>query len=237
MNSKMNLALFLVLVAVSAAPVAMAQDGLTGKVSLGYLATSGNSESSSVNAGTELVYAKDRWVHTFDANALGASTEGLTIAEAYSMGGKSEWSINDRSYLFGLVRWEKDKFSGYDQQTTETLGYGRVLVDSETTQWNAEVGAGARQSDLRDGSSENETIIRAATDYQYMFSETSQFNATFSVESGEENTAAQSMVALKARILGDLALVASYRIRYNSDVPVGSEKTDRFSAISLEYAF
>jgi putative salt-induced outer membrane protein len=42
---------------------------------------------------------------------------------------------------------------------------------------------------------------------------------------------------LRADIIGNLALVLSYRLRHNSDVPAGTEKTDRFTAISLEYGF
>ena len=42
---------------------------------------------------------------------------------------------------------------------------------------------------------------------------------------------------LTARLVGALNLVASYTIRNNSDVPIGTEKTDTRSAISLEYAF
>lgn len=220
-----------------ASGVLHAEDGFSGKVSFGYLGTSGNSESSSVNAGTELHLERERWTHSLAINALGAEDAGQTTAEAYSLAAKSEWSINDDSYLFGLARWEKDKFSGYDQQTTETVGYGRIFLDGDTTRWSAEIGAGARQSDLRDGSSDNETVLRAATDFRHAFSETSEFTAGLSLESGDTNTAAQSLLAIKARLLSDLALVASYRVRYNSEVPVGSEKTDRFTAISLEYAF
>jgi putative salt-induced outer membrane protein len=38
-------------------------------------------------------------------------------------------------------------------------------------------------------------------------------------------------------IVGELALVLSYTIKNNSDVPAGVEETDTFTAISLEYAF
>ena len=41
----------------------------------------------------------------------------------------------------------------------------------------------------------------------------------------------------KTRIVGNMALVFSYVIKSNSDVPVGIEKTDRFTSLSLEYAF
>lgn len=237
MSLKIKGLAFLSIVAMGVSLSAVAQDEFTGKATLGFLSTSGNSESSSVNAGAELAWVRDRWTYTVDALALGAEVEGESTAEAYAAGARAEWSINDASYLFGQARWDKDKFSGYDQQTTQAVGYGRVLLSNDTMEWNAELGAGARQSDLRDGTSESETILRAATDYKYVFSETSEFNAAFSVESGEENTAAQSLLAIKARLFEDLALVASYRVRYNSDVPVGSEKRDTFTAISLEYAF
>lgn len=231
--SKRSLA---VLAAISIASVAHADD-FSGKASFGYLGTSGNSDTASVNAATELKWELDRWTHHATATALGSSDNNLTTAEAYALGFKSDWALTDVSYLFGRVRWDKDKFSGYDQQTTETVGYGRKLIDNEITQWSAEAGAGARQSDLRDGTSQNESILRAATDYSRKLTETSVFTANFSVESGSDNTVTDGTLAIKARLLGDLALVASYRVRNNSDVPVGSEKTDTFTTISLEYAF
>ena len=40
-----------------------------------------------------------------------------------------------------------------------------------------------------------------------------------------------------ARLIGDFNLVLSYTIKQNSDVPVGTDKTDTLSAVSIEYAF
>ena len=57
------------------------------------------------------------------------------------------------------------------------------------------------------------------------------------IEQGDDNRYTESTSALKTRIVGNLALVLSYVIKNNSDVPVGIEKTDRFTAISLEYGF
>ena len=208
-----------------------------GKASFGYQGTSGNAETTSVNGATELVWDYQRWTHTVNASALGADESGNTTAEAYNLGAQSDFEISDQSYLFGRFNWDKDKFSGYDQQTTQTVGYGRKLLDNETQTWNLELGAGARQSDLRDGTSQDETIGRLASDYTYRLSETSQVAADIGVESGEDNTLVQYGVELKSQLIGNLALVASYRVRYNSDVPEGSEKRDTFTAVSLEYAF
>jgi putative salt-induced outer membrane protein len=59
----------------------------------------------------------------------------------------------------------------------------------------------------------------------------------FRLEVGGDNTFSESVTSITARLIGALNLVASYTIRNNSDVPVGTEKTDTRTAISLEYAF
>jgi putative salt-induced outer membrane protein len=70
-----------------------------------------------------------------------------------------------------------------------------------------------------------------------MISENSDFTQDLLVEAGDENTYLESKTAISATLVGNLALVASYTIRSNSDVPLGTEKTDTFTALSLEYAF
>jgi putative salt-induced outer membrane protein len=102
---------------------------------------------------------------------------------------------------------------------------------------NAEIGAGARQSERADGVDENDFILNGGLQYKWTFSETANFTQDLVIEYGKNNTYLESVSAVTARLVGQLALVASYTIKNNSDVPVGSEKTDTFSAIALEYAF
>lgn len=223
-----------------AAPLAAEEEleeGLSGSATLGYLATSGNTENSNLNSGLEVNYVTESWVHNFIANAINATESGATTAEAYRAAWKSEWQLSDVDYLFGRLRWRKDRFSAYDRQFSQTLGYGRRLIDMERHRLNAEVGIGARQSDLIDGTSENETILRAAADYTWVLSDTAEFTQDLSIEAGDANTYIESITALKAQLVGRLALVASYTIQHNSDVVPGTEKTDTFSALSLEYGF
>jgi putative salt-induced outer membrane protein len=221
----------------AAAPAAPKPDPWLVKATLGYLATSGNTESSSLNSGFSVAYASGDWLHAFDGKAINASEDGQTTAEAYALGWKSEYSLTDTDFLFGRVDWRKDRFSGYDQQLSETIGYGRRLIDTGVHVLNAEIGAGARQSDLADGSRESEGILRAGLDYLWQFSETAQFTQVLAVESGSENTFLESVSSLTARLAGGLALVAAYTIRNNSSVPTGTGNTDTFTALSLEYAF
>lgn len=209
----------------------------SGSVALGYLATSGNTDNSSLNSAFALGYDLDRWHHSLDATAIGASDSDVSTAEAYSLGYKAKYDFSEFNYVFGLVDWNKDKFSGYDQQVSEAIGYGRRVINSERHVLNLEIGAGSRQSDLRDGTSLSEAILRGGLDYAWQISETAEFTQDLVVESGSDNTYIESISALRAPIMGNIALVASYTVKQNSDVPLGSEKTDTYTALSLEYAF
>ncbi|RPI61536.1 MAG: DUF481 domain-containing protein, partial [Lysobacterales bacterium] len=100
-----------------------------------------------------------------------------------------------------------------------------------------EGGAGAKQSDLITGEELDEAIVRGALDYLLIISDNSEFNQKLVIEQGDDNRYTESTSALKARIVGNIAFVFSYVIKSNSDVPVGIEETDRFTSLSLEYAF
>ena len=224
------------------APAASAQEEedkspWAGKATLGYLATSGNTDNTSLNAGFEVSYTKNKWLHAFKAAAINSTEDDVTTAEAYEAGWKSERNFSESNYMFGQLNWRKDRFSGYDQQFAQTVGYGRRLIDTEKHKLNAEIGAGARQSDLADGTDESETIVRGALNYAWQISETSKFTQGLAVESGSENTYTEAVSKLSASLVGNLALVASYTVKNNSEVPVGTEKTDTFTALSLEYTF
>ena len=209
----------------------------SGKATLGYLATSGNTENSTLNSGFEVGYKTGKWAHGFAAAAINASENEVTTAEAYDAGWKSERNLTDNDFLFGRLDWRKDRFGGFETQFSQTVGYGRRLVDSDKHKLNAEIGVGARQSKLQDGSKEDETVYRGGLYYKWAFSETAEFRQDLTVEGGDKNTYSESVTALSAKLLGDLALVASYTIKHNSDVLPLVEKTDTYTALSLEYAF
>lgn len=212
-------------------------DPWSGRASLGYLATGGNTENSSLNSAMEVGYATGKWAHLLKLLAINSTEDEQTTAEAYEMGWKSEYNFSATNFTFGRVNWRKDRFSGYATQLSETVGYGRRILSAGAHLLNAEVGAGARQSELPDGTREDDLILRGGLDYRWKFSETAEFTQEFVIEVGDVNTYFESISALRARLLGQLALVASYTIKNNSDVPAGTEKTDTFTALALEYGF
>jgi putative salt-induced outer membrane protein len=209
----------------------------SGKATLGYLATSGNTENSTLNTGFEVGYTKGKWDHLLTAKAINASEDNVTTAESYAVGWKSQRNLTEHDFMFGRLNWIEDAFGGYATQFSQTVGYGRRLINTDKHKLNAEIGGGARQSELQDGTSANETVLRGGLYYKWHFSETAEFRQDLTAEGGELNTLVISVTELSAQLVGNLALVASYTVKHNTDVPPTTEKTDTYTALSLEYAF
>lgn len=213
-------------------------DPLVGTVALGYLSTSGNTDSTNSNASFKAVWDRGRnWVHNWNALAISARTNGVKTASAEAAGYKAQRGIGKNAYLFASGDWRQDEFSGYDRQSTEAVGYGRKLVNNDKQMLSVEGGIGRKQSTLNNGTKLDEGIVRGGLDYLIHLGETSLFTQKLLIEVGSDNRYTESTSAIKAKIRGNLALVGSYVIKNNSDVPFGIEKTDRFTAISLEYGF
>jgi putative salt-induced outer membrane protein len=209
----------------------------SGSVSLGYLSTSGNTDTTTYNTKFDITYTKNKWSHTLNGAANGNEDTDEHISEAYQVGWKTDYNFTEHDYLFGLVNWRKDRFSGVVEQLSESIGYGRRLINTPAHLLSAEIGAGYKDADLSDGSNETGAIIRGGLDYTWTFTEKSGFDQHIGVEAGSDNTYIESVSALRANLIGAFAMVLSYTVRHNTDVPASSEKTDKLTAISIEYAF
>jgi putative salt-induced outer membrane protein len=218
---------------------AATNDPVKGEVALGYLSTSGNTDNTNANATFGLLYTLEKWAHDFDLSAIAASANEASTAEAYSAKYTGRRSLGDdgKSYLFAALDWRHDRFSAYEEELSETGGYGRRLIQRGRSLLNGELGAGARQATLIDGTEQDEGILRGALNYELTLSDNTGFKQSLVIESGDSNTSTEAISALRARLVGNVGLVLSYRIKHNSDVPAGIVATDRFTSIALAYAF
>jgi putative salt-induced outer membrane protein len=209
----------------------------SGLIALGYSAVSGNTETTSFSFDSEINYDGLKWDHTFTGKAISQSDNNATTAEAYKALWESKYKFTARAYAFGLIDYNKNRFSSFDQQVFEIIGVGRRFVETEKHVFNGEIGIGAGQSELIDGTSQNEFTGRISGDYKWSFSENASFVQKLSVTGSSSNTFTQSLTELRTGIVGALNLVLSYAVQHNSDVLPGTEKTDTYTTISLEYMF
>ncbi|MGH8189963.1 MAG: DUF481 domain-containing protein, partial [Rhodanobacteraceae bacterium] len=104
--------------------------GLAGHVSLGYTATTGNSDTSNLDAKFGVSYARGKWYHVFSAEEIHATDSGGTTAQNTQADAQSDYLFTPKNYMFGHLGYDHDQFSGVERRTSETLGYGRRLLDT-----------------------------------------------------------------------------------------------------------
>ncbi|MFK8017362.1 MAG: YdiY family protein [Gammaproteobacteria bacterium] len=233
------------------------KEGWSGAAGLGYLSASGNADNTNINASGELYYDWEQWHHSAKALAIGAQADGDSSAERYTLELKTQRDFTDTDYIYGLIAAQNDRFAGVRQQVSETIGYGRRLINTDVHVLNVEAGIGFRQLEFADtidpddvtitpnilpgstvgGEKESSAIVRLGGNYRWNFSETAHFDQSLAIEAGSDNTSTESISAVTAKLLGAMDLVFSFTVKNNSDVPIGTTSTDRFTAISLNYSW
>ena len=205
---------------------------------LGVLNTTGNTKTRNITAKAKAVNERDRWRHTIKLEALNSSENTATTAERYAASGKSDLKLTEKSYAFGLLTYENDRFSGYDYRSTETLGYGRNVIKRDTLTLDLEAGLGARQSKITSsGDKQNEGLLHVAGNLGWKISDTSTFSEDLSSDMGKQSTVSKSVTALKTQIVGNLASKISFTAKYSTKVPAGSTPMDTETAVTLVYSF
>ena len=211
---------------------------------LGYVSTSGNSETESLNAKAMVSTDREKWRHKGEITALkGSTTDQVTgveqtTAQKYTLMGQSDYKLGGKNFLFGVINYDDDKFSGFDYRVTEAIGYGRRVIEDADLIVDLEVGPGVRQSKLTaTGEKDSEGLIRAAAKIDWTISKSSKLGEVLTVDAGEDVTITKSVTSLTSQIEGNLSMKVTFTYTNTSEVPVGIEETDTETGITLVYNF
>jgi len=233
--------LVLVLLLVSTAAFAeepvKEEDRWAGEAELGFVQTSGNTETTSLNGKLGVEYNRMRWLYGLNLETLFSKDSGETTAERYVGTIRSNYRITERGYVFGKARYEDDRFAGWDYRISEVVGYGREVIKRDDLSLLLEGGPGMRHTKTTEGDREDEFIVLLAGRFAWKFSPNASLGEDLAVEIGEENTQTNSETWLKTTILGDFALKVALNVRNNSDPPPGAESTDSLFSVNLAYSF
>ena len=237
---KANIVLSTGLVLLSTSMVTLAETKHTlltweASAELGFVKTAGNSDTETTNAKFDGSTAYNSWKHALHLETLNSSSSSVRSAEKYLVSAQSDRNLDDRSYLLGIATWEKDLFDGFDYQASFALGYGYKVIKEEDMTLSLEIAPGYRISEFNAGNNEEDGILRLAETFSWNVSETSTFDQFFNTEAGDSNTISRLGVALTSQVANALSMKVGYTIKKNSDVPVGTEKTDRETSITLVY--
>lgn len=213
--------------------------GWSGQGEFGLVHTTGNTETEAYNGKLEFIHNSEQWRHRLLGAVLSSSKDGVQDSERYLFEGQSDYKLSDISYLFGVLRWDSDKFGVYDPQSTLAVGYGRELMQSATHLLKGEIGVGYRKLEERlTGITSSDAILRLLLDDSWKITDNTEWLNRLLVESGSDNTFSQFNTALSVAMNAKLAVKLGYEIRHNTEVPAGTlEKTDTVATVNLVYNF
>ena len=115
----------------------------TVTASAGLALTSGNSDTSTVNAAYDIVYDRQsRNVIKSDGLFLRGKTEGELSANRIGLNIRDEYSLTPRVYILGQNQYLNDEFKDIDYLLAPTFGVGYKLFDTMATQMSVDASAG-----------------------------------------------------------------------------------------------
>jgi putative salt-induced outer membrane protein len=210
----------------------------SGKGTFGGVLARGNTETETINLNVDIENKVDVWTHKAGASMLRTVTDDVTSADRWELRGESQYSLTDRSYLFGALRYEDDAFTDYDYQATLSGGYGYRFIANDTTKLEGQIGIGYREAELQlTGEQQDDAILRGAINYEHKLTATTLVYDRFLVESGSENTFVQNALGVEVKINDSFALGLDYSVRHNTEVLPGTDETDQVLTANLVYGF
>ncbi len=209
-----------------------------GEGEFGFTQTSGNTDTQNLIGKLGINYLKQRWEHTFDIASLRTEDNNNLTAESYGLEFQSDYKWSEKHYWFNKIKYEDDRFSGYDYQASISTGYGFNVFKTKISSLSLDIGIGFRQSQLIGAAdAEQEPIVVAKIDYSKKIGSHTTFTQDFSIDAGSENIHSEANTGLKVSITDTIAMKLSYSLKNNSKVPADIEKTDTISAVTLVYGF
>ena len=253
-----------ILAAVLGAPcAAMAEQGKPeadrwqADVALGLTLERGNTAKNALNATSNMSHDGLKWRHTvkLEANNEEEKVEDLSTPqdeefertdESYFGSYKADRKLGSarRNYLFNVLTYEKDTFSGFQYQATYALGFGRRLIETERHKLEAEAGPGYRwvclepETDYFDCQrDENQRILRLAAKYQWQINENVDFRQEVASDVGPDATSTRAESVLNSKLTQSLSMRVRYLLEHESKVLPGVKESDHLFTVGLAYKF
>ena len=222
------------------------ENGLSGEVNVGGSMSTGNSDTTRVDAEIKARYKAGRLEDNYRLLGEFADDSGTTTAQRILGSVESRFDVQERLFAFGYLEYDDDKFSGFKYEIESAAGIGYKVINDENLRFLVQVGPGYRYSKFSTpvppapplaSSSEDGFLVRGSAELEYDITETTFLSNALIVTWDSDRTKIENTTALTTKLIGDLSTRLSLNVRHNTDPPLLTKKTDTLSKVSLVYGF
>jgi putative salt-induced outer membrane protein len=212
----------------------------SGNAEISFLATSGNTSTSTFGGALEVDYKPAPWTVIFKANYLHAETDHVTTAEQFGGSLKGIRDLTPLLDVFVGAAYLRNRFSGLDGLFIGDGGMGFKILTGPAHKLRAEIGVGYTRKDQVVGEDRGYASGRAGLGYAWEFSKTASFtnDAAYTLDfSDSSNWYFADKAAITAALTSTFSLKASWAILYSNEPVPGFKSTDTTTAFALVAKF
>lgn len=209
----------------------------SGKAEVGGYLTTGNSDTAGGTAVLDLNREGLRWRQKFHAQADYQSNQNITTREHYLASYEPNYKIDDRAYIYGVAQYEGDRFLGYFNRYSTSVGAGYSVIKTAGTKLDFELGPAYRYTEFTDDTEQSSIAARGTANFSVRILSGLSVSQVASAYVQRYNSTLSGTTSLNAKLIGPLSAALSYSVQYESEPPVGSVSTDTTSRASLVYSF
>ncbi len=224
----------------------------TGDIEAAYLVNNGNTEATTqigkFSADREgLVWRQSGKAEAYNTISRNTDTRiDERTAEKYFSSYKLDrkFGKDGRNYLFNILTYTKDNFSGFHYEGSYALGLGRRWIENDRHTLDTEAGPGYRvqclepEDSYSDCEDKNEDGIgRVALKYEWRINDNTTFKEDIYSEIADDSSVSRAETSLTSAINSSFALRITHLIKHNTDPALGKAKTDSELLVSVVYSF
>ena len=209
----------------------------TGNAEIGGYLTTGNTDNIGVSGQLNLQRETLRWRHKLRLAADYQESLGVVSREHYLAAYEPNFKFSPRGYVYGAAQYESDRFLGYNDRYSASVGAGYNAIKRDGITLDVELGPAFRHTEFTDTTIESSMAARGSLDFDLRLSRAVSFSQDASAYVQRANSTVSSTTALNAKLIGPLAAKLSYNVQYESMPPIGRVGTDTTSRAALVYSF
>lgn len=201
----------------------------------------GNTNQESTYGKASVKYKKEKYSNLFKTRLENAKSNKVRIKERYDLNNNLRYSYTKKNFSLLETEYIDDRYGGYDYRISESVGYGRKIIEDEDMQLLIQMSAGSRQIKFTNGDKERSWLVRFGGDLNWEIENDVEFKQHLDISFDKDTEIIRSDTSVKitmSPLSESLYLAISYFLERKSNTSSPSIKnTDSTLMIMFGYDF
>lgn len=225
------------------------KDELKQGINIGFVNTTGNTETSNLNGKYELDYTtkgfNDKKLEIeFDGVAFMSKNNDIKDNEEYRFKLNGNQFIGDKFFVYGNIEWMRNQFLNFDSNWDIGFGIGKEFFKTDKHNLQAKLGIAHNIEEYTttvDGKDKKIfTSLTQYIEYNRNLNKTSKFYTKFGISENLKDFANDydllTTVGVNFKVAEDISVILEEEVRFDS-IPASISKADTKTLAKIGYSF